>query len=147
MSHLLLQGSNSLSEQAYFSSPPTRARPILQTYERSLYKGTACDSGWGGGGGCHPLGQYMQGGEKSSLSCAEEGPGAGACGVSSSPPECRCLRWRAVCLDCAHWLEEYVASTVCGGSVFPGLETDGREKNESRKPLLGTRYQTPSSWT
>lgn len=59
MSHLLLQGSNSISEQAYFSSPPTRAQPILQTYERSLYKGTACDSGWGGG--CHPLGQYMQG--------------------------------------------------------------------------------------
>lgn len=65
------------------------------------------------------------------------------CGVSSSPPCCRCLRWRPVCLDCAQWLEEYVASTECGGSVFPGWKTDGREKSKSCKPLLGTRYQTP----
>lgn len=85
--------------------------------------------------------------EKAGLSRAEQGLGAGARRVSSSPPWWRCLRWRAACLDCAHWLEEYVASTVCGGSVFPGLAawgrgTDGREENESREPLLGTRYQT-----
>lgn len=59
--------------------------------------------------------------EKAGLSCAEQGLGAGACMVSPSPPCCRCRRWRAACLDCAHWLEEYVASTVCSGSVFPGL--------------------------
>ncbi|XP_052542665.1 methenyltetrahydrofolate synthase domain-containing protein isoform X3 [Tympanuchus pallidicinctus] len=38
----------------------------------------------------------------------------------------QCRRWRAACLDCAHWLEEYVASTVCSGSVFPGLVAWGK---------------------
>lgn len=50
------------------------------------------------------------------------------------------------CLDCAHWLEEYVASTECSGSVFPGLESHGREEDESQQALLGSRYGTPASW-
>lgn len=47
MSHLLLQGSHRLLERAAFSSFPTRAQLSLQTYERSLDKGIACDSSYG----------------------------------------------------------------------------------------------------
>lgn len=41
---VLLQGSGSISEQAYSSSPPSRALLLTQTHAQSLYKGSGWDN-------------------------------------------------------------------------------------------------------
>lgn len=127
--HLLFQSSHSISGRVYPSSPPPRARPLLEKRELGV---------------CPPLGLKMLG--KIPLGfCRWRTGGRSLWGLGlSSLMEGSGME--SSCLDCAHWLEEYVASTECGGSVFPGLESDGREKNESRQALLGSRYRTLASW-